>query len=302
MQEMTLNPYEDSPYVPNVHFTLIRIRDLVSNQEYQRDISATHIKNTASNFDVYQLDPVKVSRRDGVNYVFDGQHTAEIVALVSGSRDTPVWCMVYDDLTYTKEANIFANQQKGTKPLAAYDIFRANIEAGNEKQLMIEALVNSYGLAIRQYMQPGTICAISSLEYIYEKYSYKMLDRVLRICSQSWEGAPMSFGSCIMKGLAKFLAAYDEQINDDTFIERISKFSIKEIVRAAKERHAGTHGYAEALLIYYNKKSRNSLPWEPLYAYKAPRQFARVAPDEESGTTPENLDEQQTMDIDELGA
>lgn len=43
-------------------------------------------------------NPVKVSRRNGINYVFNGQHTIEIVALVSGSRDTPVWCMVYDIL------------------------------------------------------------------------------------------------------------------------------------------------------------------------------------------------------------
>ena len=45
-----------------------------------------------------------MERRDGVNYVFNGQHTAEIVAMVSGSRDTPVWCMIYDDLEYTAEA------------------------------------------------------------------------------------------------------------------------------------------------------------------------------------------------------
>ncbi len=47
-----------------------------------------------------------------MNFVFNGQHTIEIVALVSGSRDTPVWCMVYEDLDYELEADIFANQQK----------------------------------------------------------------------------------------------------------------------------------------------------------------------------------------------
>lgn len=55
---------------------------------------------------------MKVSRRDGINYVFNGQHTIEIVAAVSGSRETPVWCMIYDDLSYEHEADIFANQQK----------------------------------------------------------------------------------------------------------------------------------------------------------------------------------------------
>ncbi len=85
-----------SMYVPNVHFEQIVIKNLVSSQDYQRNLSASHIKRTVENFDLYQINPVKVSRRDGINYVFNGQHTIEIIAAVSGSRDTPVcaWYMM----------------------------------------------------------------------------------------------------------------------------------------------------------------------------------------------------------------
>ena len=117
-------------FVPKVHFEQIPIRNLVSNQEYQRNLSQHHVQRAAANFDLYQINPVKVSRRNGINYVFNGQHTIEIVALVSGSRETPVWCMVYDDLGYEHEADIFANQMKYEKPLLPYEIFMANIEAG----------------------------------------------------------------------------------------------------------------------------------------------------------------------------
>ena len=123
-------------FVPNVHFEQIAIKNLVSNQEYQRNLSYKHVEKAAANFDLYQINPVKVSRRDGINYVFNGQHTIEIIALVSGSRETPVWCMIYDDLVYNQEADIFANQNKYTKPLLPYEIFMANIEAGNDKQLI----------------------------------------------------------------------------------------------------------------------------------------------------------------------
>ena len=98
-----------SMYVPQVHFELIPIKDLVSNQDYQRNLSIAHIEKAAENFDLNQINPVKVSKRDGINYVFNGQHTIEIIARVSGSRETPVWCMVYDDLEYQNEADIFAN-------------------------------------------------------------------------------------------------------------------------------------------------------------------------------------------------
>ena len=115
-------------FVPQVHFEQIPIKNLCSNQDYQRNLSIKHVQRAAANFDLYQINPVKVSRRDGINYVFNGQHTIEIVALVSGSRETPVWCMVYDDLVYTQEADIFANQMKYVKSLLPYEIFMANIE------------------------------------------------------------------------------------------------------------------------------------------------------------------------------
>ena len=150
-----------SVFVPKVHFEQIPIKNLVSNQEYQRNLSLSHVRRTVQNFDLYQINPVKVSRRDGINYVFNGQHTIEIIAAVSGSRETPVWCMIYDDLDYTLEADIFANQQKYVKPLLPYEIFMANVEAGNDEQLIIKSLVESYGLVISPAKVPGGICAIS---------------------------------------------------------------------------------------------------------------------------------------------
>ena len=85
-------------FVPNVRFEKIPIKDLYANQQYQRNLSETAILKMVEDFDIFQINPVKVSVRDGVNYVFDGQHTIEAVALASGSRETPVWCMIYDDL------------------------------------------------------------------------------------------------------------------------------------------------------------------------------------------------------------
>ena len=135
-------------FVPDVHFELIPIKNLVSNQQYQRKLSMRHVESAAAEFNIFEINPVKVSRRDGINYVFDGQHTAEIVAKESGSRDTPVWCMVYDGLDYKLEAYVFANQKKFAKTLTPYEIFMANVEAEEETELTIKALVESYSLTI----------------------------------------------------------------------------------------------------------------------------------------------------------
>lgn len=256
-----------SQFVPNVHFEQIRVKDLVSNQDYQRYLSTAHVKRAVANFNLYQINPVKVSRRDGINYVFNGQHTVEIIAMASGSRDTPVWCMIYDDLAYTEEADIFANQQQFTKPLLPYEIFMAHIEAGNDKQLLIKSLVESYNLTITSSRTPGGICAISSLETIHDKYGFEVLDHVLRLIVNTWEGGPMSFSANMLRGVARLLYVYKDQLKDDIFIERCGKASIKEISRTAKERRDGSLGFSETLLNLYNKKTKNPLPYEKLYTH-----------------------------------
>ena len=247
-----------SYYVPNVHFEQIPIKNLVSNQDYQRNLSRAHIAKAAANFDLYQINPVKVSRRNGINYVFNGQHTIEIVAMVSGTRDTPVWCMIYDDLSYEHEADIFANQMKFVKALNPYEIFVANIEAGSDMQLIIRDMVESYGLKVGSKNGPGTICAISTLEEIYRKYGYHTLDHVLQHCIASWEGEANSFSATMLKAVTKLITTYGDKLNDEIFKEKLGTCSVKALNRTAKERRRGFLGMAEVLVIEYNGKKKNS--------------------------------------------
>lgn len=252
-------------YVPNVHFELIPIKNLVSNQDYQRTISVKRVKQGVENFDLYKVNPVKISQRDGQNYVIDGQHTIEMVATVSGSRDTPVWCMIYDDMDYILEADLFARQQDGIKPPSPYEIFNANIEAQNNVQLMIKDLVESFGLRVTSTKVTGGICAISSLESIYKKYGFEVLDRTLNLCVGTWESEPNSLSASMLKGIALLVNAYGDELRNDIFKDKLGSLSAKEIIRLAKERRSGSMGYAEAMLTEYNKKMKYGLSWVKLH-------------------------------------
>ena len=252
-------------FVPKVTFELIPIKNLVANQDYQRNLSESHILRAARDFDLYQINPVKVSRRDGVNYVFNGQHTIEIVALVSGSRETPVWCMVYDDMNYRCEAHVFADQQKYVKTLAPYEIFMAHIEAQDHKHLIIRDLVESYGLTLTSKKANGAICAISTIEQIYDRYGYHVLDRTLRLCVGTWEGETNSFSGNMLNAIAQLVVIYGEMIDDEIFKDHVGRLSVKTITRTAKDRRPGALGYAEAILIAYNIKCKNKLSIKELY-------------------------------------
>ncbi|MBE6045578.1 MAG: hypothetical protein E7221_02630 [Clostridiales bacterium] len=255
--------------VPDVSFELIPIRNLVSNQEYQRMLSETHIKNTLKEFDVYQINPVKVSRREGVNYVFDGQHTIEIVAAESGSRDTPVWCMIYNELKYTEEAHIFADQQKNVKGLTPYETFVAHIEAGDAKQKMIQTIVESYGLVISSTQKPNAIYAVKALERIYGKYGRSVLDSTIRLAVATWEGEKNSLSANMLSGIAKILVTYGDSINEAVFKDKVGQVSVKQIIRTAKERGHGHIGYAEAMMLEYNSKNKHRLSIRQLYGKRS---------------------------------
>lgn len=257
-----------SRFVPDVHFEKIPIKNLVSNQGYQRPLSQAQVEKAIKDFDLNQINPVKVSRRDGINYVFNGQHTIEIVATVSGSRETPVWCMIYDELDYRHEADIFANQMRHVRPLRPYEIFTANIEAGNEQQLVIKRLVESYSLTIGPTKGYGVICAVSTLERIFTKYGYHVLDRTLRLCVGTWEGDIDSLGANVLTGVARLLVAYGDKIHDELFKEKVGFMSIRQLSRTAKERGQGSLGYAEAMLIAYNRKCKYPLRMTKLYTNK----------------------------------
>lgn len=277
-----------SMYVPNVIFEQIPIKNLVSSQEYQRNLSIKHVRKAVEHFDLYQINPVKVSRRNGINYVFNGQHTIEIVATVSGSRDTPVWCMVYDDLYYEHEADIFANQMKYTKSLSPYEIFIANIEAGNDKQLIIRDLVESFGLHISSTKQVGAICAISTIESIYDKYGLQNLTRTLSLTIGTWEGDVNSFSANMLSGVARLIFTYDTELVDEVFKEKLGERSVKEITRSAHERSCGSLGFAEAMLCFYNKKMKYQLDILKLHNTKGRKPIVNLYSKEDEA---ESIDE-----------
>lgn len=253
--------------IPDVTFELIPIRNLVSNQDYQRPLSEGHIRKTVEEFDIYQVNPVKVSRRDGINFVFDGQHTVEIVASVSGSRDTPVWCMVYE-MQYTEEAHTFANQQKHVKSLVPYETFKAHIEAGDPKQMMIKSIVESYGLRVTSTQQLNGVCAISTLEKIYDKYGQAVMDSALRLAVGTWEGEANSLSGNMLMAIARILVAYGDSLKEDVFKDHLGQVSVKSIIRTAKERRPGAMGFAEAMMIQYNLKNKRRLSLRTLYGAK----------------------------------
>ena len=136
-----------------------------------------------------------------------------------------------------KESFIFADQKKHVKPLMPYETFFAHNEAGDAKQKLIEATVNSYGLTISGTRAPNTICAVGTLERIYDKYGQEILDATIRLSAATWEGEVNSFSGNILMGIARIVDAYGEALKEDVFKEHVGKLSIKSIMASIRERN-----------------------------------------------------------------
>ena len=67
------------------------------------------------------------------------------------------------------------------------------------------------------------------------------------------------------EGNSSVAYVYGETLNDERFKENVGRNSAKTISRTAKDRRAGTLGYAEALVMAYNAKSKYRLPIKTLY-------------------------------------
>ena len=99
----------------------------------------------------------------------------------------------------------------------------------------------------------------------------------------------------MLNGVSRLVVTYGDQIKDTVFKERLGKISIKTLSQTAKDRRVGSLGYAEAILIFYNKHSKVHLTWDKLYAKKTPSK--NKADDlmayttSETDTSDENLDE-----------
>lgn len=74
--------------------------------------------------------------------------------------------------------------------------------------------------------------------------------------------------------------------------------SLKELTRTARERSAGSRGFAEAMLLIYNKKTQRPLQMSKLYSNKGPKPQNPLSDEDNSSKpqTPESAADGQ-MDL-----
>ena len=184
-----------------------------------------------------------------------------------------------DEETEQNGTNVQIEAQSGEFDFRGFEITRSqffNAANGLCVTFSTESL-NFSSLCIRklndaQYIEM-LIHPMKKFLIIYDKYGFHVLDRTLRLCIATWEGDSVSLSANMLKGVAKLVDTFGDKMRDDVFKDKLGQFSPKEIARTAKDRRAGSLGFAEAILLAYNKKMKFSLKWGDLYSNKRSQEY-----------------------------
>ena len=240
----------------------LNTKDLISSQPYQRDINQKEVAYIVSNFDPHKLGVIKVSRRGGKDYVYDGQHRIAALKVLNGNENCFVKCEVHYGLTYEDEAKYFAEQYLGAKKVDLIYRWRALYEAKSEPVYSIVNSVRAIGIEVKftKGKAPNRIIAFKQLNDMWIKLGSEKTLRVLTLLKRAWENDMNGFDGNILLGVREFFDTYGDEIHEDTFIKQMKKQIPSLLIVEGKKDKLSKNGlnYAKVIWDKYNSglKSR----------------------------------------------
>lgn len=237
---------------------MIHTGKLTSGQPYQRPVNPKEVDRLIREWDDRLLDPIVVSFRDGKFNVVDGQHRIVTLRKMNG-RDVMVACKVYSGLTYEQEADLCYKLDKAKKRLSLSQSTNALAESGADAEIAeIKRIVESCGFVwalSKSAGKSGEIVATRSVIDAYRLLGGTSFTRMCTLLWDTWEGNPRSLSAAVISGMALFIKTYDTELDDHTFVRRLSGTDPYEIVRRGKADFSTSKAalrYARILLEKYN--------------------------------------------------
>lgn len=242
---------------------------LTSGLAYQRPVNPKEVDRLIREWDERLLDPVIVSFRDGKFYVVDGQHRISAMRQMNGGGGVMVNCKVYSGLTYEQEAALCYKLDKAKKRLSLSQATNALVESGMDAETTeIRQLVENCGFVWalgKSRGKTGEIVTTRALVNAYRLLGGAAFVRMMNLLWDTWQGDPRSLTASILSGMALFVKTYETELNDRTFVSRLSQADPDEINRRGRADFSTSNvalRYARVLLEKYNgQRGGRKLPY-----------------------------------------
>lgn len=242
---------------------------LTSGLPYQRPVNQKEVDRLVREWDERLLDPITVSFRDGKFNVVDGQHRISAMRKMNGGRGIMVNCKVYSGLTYEQEAALCYKLDKAKKRLSLSQATNALAESGEDAEVTeIRLLTENCGFIWalgKSRGGTGEIVATRALVNAYRLLGGAAFTCMLQLLWDTWEGDPRSLTASILSGMALFVKTYETEMNDSTFVRRLSQADPDEINRRGRADFSTNNTalrFARVILEKYNgQRGGKKLPY-----------------------------------------
>ena len=224
----------DTPW-EEMHLSL---SELYSGQPYQRSVKDPVVDKLVREWDPRLLTPLVVSYRDGRYHLVDGQHRSCAMRRMNGEEDVIATCQVYRGLTYEQEAELYYKLDRAKGHLRLSSATKALLESGSDSQITdIKKRIEGAGFIWALDKPTGEAFEIEATRTVINAYHLlggTSFSRMLSLLAKTWHGVPNSTKACIISGMALFVKTYETELNDTTFINRLSAVDPDEIIRRGK--------------------------------------------------------------------
>jgi hypothetical protein len=253
-----------------VRYMYLKIVDILIDYSYQRGRDERRIRAIAKRFSDSRMEPPTVNERieDGKYYVLDGGHRIGAAALAGR---TELYCRILS-LPAAQEPSVFSSLNNDRVRLSGFDLFRADLKAGEESAVALWSLLKKYNLTLATTAKTGR--HISCLGFLWKKIKStpKTLDKTLDICARSLKpGAEYGCPPETVKGIHHALCFINPNVHQ-RLEERLIHVGSIALTRAAREGAArngkNTNEYYASGIIHEVNKSlreRNRFKLENIY-------------------------------------
>lgn len=246
--------------------------DTIRPWKHQRDLSKAAAVKIARDFDPDTLGTLTITRRDGVNYLLDGQHRLVAIKDVLGWGEQNVPCVVYEGLTDQQEAKLFTAQAIGMRrSLPPLHSLYVDYHAGVDHAQQLVATVERCGLRMGwkgNSKTSNSLSAARALLFVAERYGQHRLQVVLEILRDSLGPSSRAYSSDFIRGLIAFHVRFADRYSKADLIERLRATGIAGLARMGAEQQAANGGARDvctgrAILKVYdrNRSTRRLGQW-----------------------------------------
>ena len=186
-----------------------------------------------------------------------------LIAKWADGGNVTVPCLIYTGLSYEQEAELYFKLDQSKGRLRLSHATKALLESGTDAEVLeIKRLVEAAGFVWVLDKKSGDAYEILSTRAIINAYRLlggAAFSRLLVLLDSTWHGASISLRASMLSGMALFLKTYETELDDRSFIKRLSAVDPEEIIRRGKmdfSTNKAALRFARVILEKYNSQQR----------------------------------------------